>query len=434
MFNSTLLIIAFSFALGAVAAPAGGGRASPSSSALPEWQTVTPASDTPNSQTFPQDETSGTPEPDEGALGADFLGPQNIELDRQKPDFLAPPTTDQGSVGNAKWSFSLSHNRMQTGGWARQQNVALMPLATAMASVNMRLQAGSVRELHWHKTAEWGFILAGSLRVTAINSDGQSFEDTINAGDIWYFPAGIPHSLQATNTNPDGAELLLVFDDGNFNEDSTFSLTDWMAHIPKEVLAKIFQINVSAFDHIPSKELYIFPSAPPPPNEQAVSNPQGIVPNPFTFKLSQVLATKVARGTVKVIDSRTFKVATTIVGAVVTVEPGAMRELHWHPTQPEWSYFLEGTARMTVFASSSNAQTFDYQAGDIGYVPPSFGHYVENTGNTTMVFMEIFNTDIVEDISLNQWLALTPPELVKAHLGFDDATIAKLSKAKQTVI
>ncbi len=66
-----------------------------------------------------------------------------------------------------------------------------------------------------------------------------------------------------------------------------------------------------------------------------------------------------------------------------------------------------------------------------------------------MQFLEIFNaseysipyadrltytfTDLVQDISLQQWLALTPPELVKAHLGFDDTTIAHLNKTKQTV-
>ncbi|CAE6501119.1 unnamed protein product, partial [Rhizoctonia solani] len=118
----------------------------------------------------------------------------------------------------------------------------------------------------------------------------------------------------------------------------------------------------------------------------------------------------------------------------VTVEAGGMRELHWHPTQPEWSYFIEGEARITVFAAQGNARTFNYQAGDIGYVPPSFGHYVENIGNTTLKFLEIFNSDKYEDISLNQWLALTPPEMVKAHLQLSDDTISKLQKVKPIVV
>ncbi|KAE9390589.1 RmlC-like cupin [Gymnopus androsaceus JB14] len=136
----------------------------------------------------------------------------------------------------------------------------------------------------------------------------------------------------------------------------------------------------------------------------------------------------------KVVDSTNFPVATTISAAEVTVEPGAIRELHWHPTMDEWSFFLEGTGRVTVFAGQSNARTFNYQAGDIGYVPTAMGHYVENTGNTTLKFLEIFAGDRVQDISLNQWLALTPPSLVKAHLNLDDETISKLQKVKPVVM
>lgn len=100
----------------------------------------------------------------------------------------------------------------------------------------------------------------------------------------------------------------------------------------------------------------------------------------------------------------------------------------------EWSFFIEGQGRVTIFASQGNARTFNYQAGDIGFVPTAMGHYVENTGNTTLRYLEIFNTDRFQDISLNQWLALTPPALVKAHLQLSDATIASLSKTKPVVI
>ncbi|PIL35622.1 hypothetical protein GSI_02350 [Ganoderma sinense ZZ0214-1] len=438
--------------------------ASGTSSALPASETVPYASDDPNGVLWSEDSTTDPQAIREG-LGATVIGPQNVPIALQNPDLLAPPSTDSGSIQNAKWPLALSHNRLQTGGWARQQNTDVMPIAKSMAGVNMRLQAGAIRELHWHKTAEvsgpmfsrsalfhgdsdgnvldvaevancdGGLPLQGSVQVTAINSDGQNYLGTASAGDLWYFPPGIPHSLQATDDDPDGTEFLLVFDDGAFSEDSTFLLTDWLAHVPKDVLAKNFKANMSAFDHIPAEQLYIFPSAPPPPDSQnQVSDPQGQVPSPFIFKLSQVNATQLDGGSVKVVDSTTFPVSTAIAVAEVTVEPGAMRELHWHPTQDEWAYYLGGTARVTLFGSSSNARTFNFQAGDVGFVPASFGHYVENTGNTTLHFLEIFNTDRFQDISLNQWLALTPPDLVKAHLDLDDATIALLSKTKYTVV
>jgi len=252
-------------------------------------------------------------------------------------------------------------------------------------------------------------------------------------GDIWYFPPGMPHSLQASDDNPDGSEFILVFDTGSFSEDSTFLLTDWLEHVPPEVLAKNFQVDIDAFKNVPAEELYIFPANLPEENTP-VKSPQGQVDNPFSFSFSKVKPTKLSGGAVKVVDSSTFKISKTIAAAEVTVEPGAMRELHWHPTQDEWSFFIEGSARVTIFAAQSNARTFDFQAGDIGYVPASMGHYVENTGNTTLTFLEIFRDEKFQDVSLNQWLALTPPELVKAHLGFSDDVIAKLTKTKQTVI
>ncbi|KAH8112429.1 oxalate decarboxylase [Phellopilus nigrolimitatus] len=380
---------------------------------------VAPASDKANEPMWAQNSNS-TPEAINGQLGSTIISADDTLLDIQNPDMVAPPSTDAGSTGNAKWSFSLSHNRIQSGGWARQQNLDVMPLATAMASVNMRLAAGAIRELHWHSTAE------GSTVVTSVNTDGQVFVDKVNEGDLWYFPAGIPHSLQATDDDPSGTEFLLVFDNGAFSEDSTFLLTDWTAHIPKEVLSKNFQVNISAFDNIPSEQLYIFPAGE---MSKAPSSPEGYVPSNFTYKLSQQSAIPCSGGSIKIFDTSAFPVANTIVGALVT----------WHPTEPEWDYVLAGEGRMTLFASVCQRKDFRLSR----YVPPSYGHYMENTGNTTLQFLEIFNScvlirdstiDKVEDMSLRQWLALTPSALVKDHLGVDDSFVASLNKTKQYVV
>ncbi|KAG8729170.1 hypothetical protein FRC11_009362 [Ceratobasidium sp. 423] len=149
---------------------------STSDAALPS-PTVAYASDDPNASLLNQYQ-SGTPEPERGSAGANVLGPQIIPLERESPDFMAPPTTDSGSVENVKWSFALSHNRVQDGGWARQQNEHDMPLATTMAGVDMRLDAGGIREMHWHLTAEarfWGYVMDGSCRVNAVDPLGRNY-------------------------------------------------------------------------------------------------------------------------------------------------------------------------------------------------------------------------------------------------------------------
>ncbi|KAI0642410.1 oxalate decarboxylase [Trametes meyenii] len=411
------------------ARPAG----TPTTSSAGPSPTVPYASDDPNYPLWSADSNT-IPQAQRGTEGATILGPQNVWIDLQNPDTLAPPSTDHGQVMHAKWPFSMSHNRLQTGGWARQQNVDNMPIAKGLAGVNMRLEAGAIRELHWHNTAEWAYVLKGSTQVTTVTAEGQNYVATVPTGSLWYFPPGQPHSLQATDDDPEGTEFLLVFDDGKFSDDSTFLLTDWLAHVPKEVLAKNFHTSQAAFDRIPSEQLYIFPGPIPADNQQPPTSPQGTTPLPYTFDFANMKPTQYAGGTVKIADSRNFNVAKTIAVAEVTVEPGSMRELHWHPRQDEWTYFIEGRARITLFASSANARTFDYQAGDVAYVPASFGHYIENTGNSTLRLLEILKTDIFTDISLNQWLALTPPELVKAHLQLSDETIAHLSKTKPVVV
>ena len=139
-------------------------------------------------------------------------------------------------------------------------------------------------------------------------------------------------------------------------------------------------------------------------------------------------------GTARITDSKVFPVSKTIAAALVEVEPGAMRELHWHPNADEWQYYIQGQARMGVFAASGQARTFDFQANDVGYVPFAMGHYIENTGDTTLRFLEVFKSDYFADVSLNQWLALTPPELVSATLHADPQLLHALRKEKSPVV
>src|SRR5262252_10715665 len=189
-------------------------------------------------------ESMTLPEPIQGALGATILGPRNIPLERENPDLLASPQTDAGTIPNLKFSFAATRNRLLTGGWAREVTVRELPVATQLAGVNMRLKPGGIRELHWHKEAEWAYMPAGHARITAVDQDGRNFIDDVGMGDLWNFPAGILHSIQGLD---EGCEFLLVFDDGNFSENETFLLTDWLKHTPRAVLAKNFGVPEAAF-------------------------------------------------------------------------------------------------------------------------------------------------------------------------------------------
>jgi oxalate decarboxylase len=372
------------------------------------------------------------PQPIRGDKGASIIGPTNPARESQNRDRLAPPPTDRGTIRNLRFSFADVHNRLQPGGWARQVTIREMPIARDLAIVNMRLKAGAVRELHWHNATEWGYVLKGQMRITAIDEEGHAFQDDISEGNIWNFPAGIPHSLQGLQG--DGCEFVLLFDDGNFNEDETFLLTDCLAQIPKEVLAKNFGVPESAFRNIPKEELYIFESEVPGPLESYRVVGAGSVANPYSHRLMDQKPIETKGGRVRIVDSTVFPATTTISAALVEVEPGGMRELHWHPNSDELQYHIAGDSRMTVFAYGATAATFDYQPGDIAYVPRNMAHYIENTGNSPLRYLEVWKANKFSDVSLRQWLAFTPFDLVHAHLKIERSVLADIPTRKTSVV
>ncbi|MGM0861006.1 oxalate decarboxylase [Bacillus atrophaeus] len=372
------------------------------------------------------------PQPIRGEKGATVKIPRNIERDRQNPDMLVPPETDHGTVENLKFSFSDTHNRLEKGGYAREVTVRELPVSDNIASVNMRLKPGAIRELHWHKEAEWAYIIYGSARITLVDEKGRSFIDDVGEGDLWYFPSGLPHSIQALD---EGCEFLLVFDNGGFSENSTFQLTDWLAHTPQDVVAANFGLTEKDIANLPSREKYIFETALPGSLENdQVEGPNGEVPHPFSYRLLEQEPITTDGGKVWIADSSNFTVSKTIASALVEVEPGGMREMHWHPNTDEWQYFISGQAKMTVFASDGHARTFNYQAGDVGYVPFAMGHYVQNTGDEPLVFLEIFKDDHYADVSLNQWLAMLPETFVQNHVDLGKEFTDALQKEKHPVL
>jgi oxalate decarboxylase len=248
-------------------------------------------------------------------------GPQNPTLSGQFPKAFIPPATDVGDIPLFWASFNNAPRRIQDGGWARQVTQADFQISNSISGVNMRLNAGGVRELHWHQAAEWGFMTYGNCRVTAIDPQGHAYVADVTEGDLWNFPAGYPHSLQGLG--PDGCEFLLAFDNGKQTEFNTLLVTDWIAHTPPDVLAANFGVPAETFSKIFTHDLWIFQSSVPGPlatDQEAVKSPNGPPPNPFTYSLSRgPIARQTKGGMAQIADSHNFKASTTIAAALVTV-------------------------------------------------------------------------------------------------------------------
>jgi oxalate decarboxylase len=332
--------------------------------------------------------------------------------------------TDSGSVPNLRFSFEDAYRRVQEGGWSREVTSRELPIATELAGVNMQLDPGGVRELHWHKQAEWAYMLEGRAQITAVDAAACPFVDDVGVGDLWYFPAGIPHSIQGLE---EGCEFLLVFDDGRFSEDATFLLSDWVAHTPTEILTRSLGVDLlEDLSNLPKSEKYIFQARMPEPRQAGSGR--------FSHQMLAGEPERYPGGAVWVADSHNFPVSTTVAAALVEVAPGGMRELHWHPNADEWQYYLSGRAQMTVFAAEGKARTFEYRARDVGYVPFAMGHYILNTGDGPLRFLEVFRSERFVDVSLRRWLARTPARLVADHLSIDERHVQALSDRRLPVL
>jgi oxalate decarboxylase len=340
----------------------------------------------------------------------------------QPPFGPTPPVLAGAQLPSFRFQLGAVAPKSWNGGWAKEATVAQFPVSEKLAGVLMSLNPGGLRELHWHaNAAEWAYVIKGQCRVTTINPQGQSQIADFAAGDVWYFPRGFGHSIQGI-----GAEdclFVLVFDNGYFSEFGTFSISDWVGHTPPEVLAKNFGVAASTFANFPKREVYIA-KGPVPPPLPADPAPGTINPGTLThrYRLLGQRPDTYPGGTNRLVSQREFPISTTITGALMRIKPGGMRELHWHPNADEWQYYIGGRARMSVFGSNGRVRMEEFNAGDVGYVPQGYGHYIENAGSEDLELLIVLNNGTYESISLANWIGANPHLLLATNFEVPEST------------
>lgn len=363
-------------------------------------------------------------------------GPENKVLFDLKPDANLPPFTDKGNPPPFWYSFALTAKRLQAGGWTHQVTEREIAQSKDLAGVNMRLTAGAFRELHWHLADEWAIMLTGKARVTVMQPNGKMFIDDVERGDLWYVPSGFPDSIQGLE-GP-GCEFLLVFDQGTFSEEDTFLLSETLAHIPPDVIQKNMGWTRQQWDQLPAEQLYIFPAELPGPleDDKRFLGARLETENKYTFHGAMTMKPRAetAGGAARVIDSTAFPVSKNVATGIVTLKPGALRELHWHPNGSERQYWIQGKGRMTITLTGAHARTADFNANDVGFVPNMAPHYIENTGNEDVIFLEMFKTSKYESISFNEWIGRMPDKMAQAHLKLPVSVIRKAPQNQHVVL
>ncbi|MGI4939247.1 MAG: cupin domain-containing protein [Janthinobacterium lividum] len=335
---------------------------------------------------------------------------------------------DIEAMPDFRYSLDGSRPKITSGGWAKEATVHQFPISTGIAGVHMFLDPGASRELHWHAiAAEWAFVIDGRCQTVVLDPSGASEINNYEPGDLWYFPKGHGHSIQTIGDKP--CHFILSFDNGAFSEHGTFSITDWIDVTPKDMLAMNFGLPKDAFDAFPKGEAYI-QAGPVLAAADALDAPW---PKDSTHKFRLLHDAKAVRdfdgGTFRLASVDEFPASRTMSGGVMTIKPGAMRNLHWNPNANEWHYYLRGKGQVATFGSGGRGKVAEFGPGDVAYIPAGFGHAIKNIGDTDLEIVQTWDSGKFEEIDLDKWVKSSPRYLLQNNFaGVPASTVTKMKQ------
>lgn len=319
-----------------------------------------------------------------------------------------------------------------SGGWARDVTTRQLPIATGIAGAHLFLNPGGVREMHWHASSEWGYIVAGHCQATVIDAAGEMEVVNLAPGDTWYFPGGHAHAIQTLGTDP--CHAILAFDDGLYGEHGTFGLTDWMSRFEPAMLGHALGVPDATLAAMPTGETYIMQGPVVSRDGPAALAARPLPPaRSHRFAIAGTPALVEANGSaLRVAPASTFPVSSGMTGLLMTLAPGAMHAPHWHPGANEWHYVVRGRTRVTLFGPDKRMAVAELGPGDCAYLPRACGHSVENVGADRAEIVGVHDSASYTEASLSGWLAQVPRHLLAANLGLGEGEVAGFPAVAQT--
>ena len=311
------------------------------------------------------------------------------------------------------------------GSFGKEATVAQLPISKEIAGVSMRLEPGVTRELHWHATAaEWAFVMEGRVRTATLDPLGRFRNQRLRSRRrVAVLSARLSARTvlprqYAVPFHPDFRQRVFL----RVRHVQHYRLA---GHASPKLLAKNFGVAEATFAGIPKEKAYFVRGGLPP--AEAVSVQGALYSPPETFRyrmLAQEPHSIHEFGREWRVGSNRFPISQTMTGVILDLEPGGLRELHWHPNADEWQYVIESDFSVSLFGSHGRYRVETLSKGDVGYIPQGYGHSIENVGNKVGRVLIGLNTGNYQAIDLSQWIASNPAyarrALRQAADGFRD--------------
>ncbi len=320
-----------------------------------------------------------------------------------------------------------------SGGWAREVTARGLPIATDIAGAHLFMNAGGAREMHWHNSAEWAYVVDGHCQVTVVDPEGAAEIVNHGPGDLWYFPKGHSHAIQTLGPAP--CHAILAFDDGLYSEHGTFGISDWMSRYDTQALSQAFGVSAEAFAPIPKAETYIMQGEVLPldgPQARSARELDRARTHRFPM-MAQKPRVSTSGGALYVASAKEFPMSTTLTGIFLKLKHGAMHEPHWHTDANEWHYVLKGRTRVTLFAPDKRVAVAELSPGECAYVPRNCGHSIQNIGSEDAEIVGVLDSGTYHESSLSDWLAKAPRHLLANNFGVPEEAVGNFSKKRMVI-
>jgi oxalate decarboxylase len=153
----------------------------------------------------------------------------------------------------------------------------------------------------------------------------------------------------------------------------------------------------------------------------------------FRFPLGTVAPKTFQGGTAKEATVAEFPVSDKLAGVYMTLEPGALREMHWHANAAEWAYVIDGRCRVTTIDPENQAEIVDFSPGDVWYFPRGHGHSIQGIGPGLCAFVLVFDNGYFSEFgtfSISDWVGHTPADVLARNFGVPATTFANFPKSE----
>jgi oxalate decarboxylase len=135
-----------------------------------------------------------------------------------------------------------------------------------------------------------------------------------------------------------------------------------------------------------------------------------------------------ALGSIQALTKETFPILERISIRRLVLEPGAIREPHWHANADELTYCVDGEVLVSVLDNADVFGTFTIGAGEMFHVESGSIHHIENGGDGAAELILVFSHESPVDFSLHASFGAMSDAVLGNTYGLPAADLAKLTR------